>query len=391
MRIGDLIYLDHQATTPVDPRVVEAMVPYFSDKFGNPHSSEHILGWTAAKAVDQAAEAVGELMGADADEIIFTSGATEANNLALLGVGRRAVGGQRRRILCGSIEHKSVLATARALRDFYGYEVELIPVDENGRVSLSALRERLSEEVLLVSIAAVNNEIGTIQEIAKIAPLVASVGAILHCDAAQAPCATDMRDLGAPIDMLSLSAHKMYGPKGVGALYVRRELQDRIEPIIYGGGQQKNLRSGTTPSALCVGMGAAATLLLGDNGRSERESVQAIRDHFVEKLGTIGVHIKMNGPVEGRHPGNANVCFEGFSAEDILAAVQPRVAASSGAACSSGIPEASHVLRAIGLSDEDAAASIRFSIGRHTTIAEADEAVELLREAIARLAEADLR
>lgn len=387
MRIGSTIYLDHQATTPVDSRVSAAMSPYFAESFGNPHSADHVLGWAAAQAVDNAATRVAALIGADPDEIIFTSGATEANNLALIGMARRAAGGKRRRILCSAIEHKCVLAAGRAIQNQSGYQVELLPVDQDGRVIISALKDALDDDVLLVSIMAVNNEIGTIQNMEEISRMVGSVGAVLHCDAAQAPCALDLRSLGQVVHMASLSGHKMYGPKGIGALFVRRELHDRIEPLIYGGGQQKNLRSGTVPTALCVGMAAAADLVSQEDAGKEREAMRRLRDRFIEGMGQLSWSIKLNGPsVSERHPGNVNMRFEGFSASDILGALQPRVAASTGSACTSGTPEPSYVLRAIGLSEDDAAASIRFSLGRHTTATDVDEAVSLVAQSLSKLA-----
>jgi len=389
MRIGDTIYLDHQAATPLDPRVLEAMLPYLHEDFGNPHSVDHVLGWTAARAVDEAATKVAFLLGADPDEIIFTSGATEANNLALLGLGRRATGSARRRILITPIEHKSVLGAAAALRDFFGYELELLPVDKYGFVILPELFERLRSDVLLVSIVLVNNEIGTIQDIAAIAPAVANVGAILHCDAAQAPCTGMLRDVYRGIDLISLSGHKMYGPKGIGVLFVRRDLQSAVEPLIYGGGQQRNLRSGTLPTPLCVGMGAAAELLC--RADDERNRTEELRDRLVESLQSLEWTIELNGPRNSRHPGNANLAFDGFSSQDVLGALQPDLAASTGAACTSGTPEPSHVLRAIGLSDERAASSIRFSVGRHTTSQDVDDAVQLIARALVRLSDAGLR
>lgn len=387
MRVGNTIYLDHQATTPLDPRVFEAMSPYLGEAFGNPHSADHVLGWVSARAVDESAAKLASLLGVDPDEIFFTSGATEANNLALLGLGRRAAMGKRRRILCSAIEHKCVLATGRILQDQFGYEFDIVPVDKDGRVIIPELRERLGDDVLLVSIMLVNNEIGTIQDILDISQAAASVGAILHCDAAQAPCAVDLESIGRHVDLLSLSAHKMYGPKGIGALFIRRELQDRIEPLIYGGGQQRNLRSGTVPTVLCVGMASAAELLNHHDAKREREAIRSLRDRLVEGLKRLKWPVKLNGPIANRHPGNANVCFEGFSAHNILGALQPKVAASTGAACTSGIPESSHVLRAIGLSEEYAASSIRFSIGRYTTAGDVDEAVSLVAHALSKLSD----
>ena len=387
MRISKTIYLDHQATTPIDRRVSEQMRPYLSESFGNPHSADHILGWKSSQAVEQAATQIAGLSGADPDEIIFTSGATEANNMALLGLARRIrPGNKRRRFILSEIEHKCVLAAGRVISDQLGFRVEHLPVDKKGRVLLASLEDTLEDDVLAVSIMAVNNEIGTIQDIQKISELVRKVGAIFHCDAAQAPVSMDMRGIAGYVDLLSLSAHKMYGPKGIGALYIRRELQDRLEPLIYGGGQQNGLRSGTVPTALCVGMGAAAELLSSGEARQKRAILCQRRDRFLEKLAGLPWSIRLNGPTgESRHPGNANICFEGFFAQDILQVLQPHLAASTGSACTSGIPEPSHVLKAIGLSPEDAEASIRFSLGFDTTEADIDDAVNLIDNALVKL------
>ena len=387
MRILETIYLDHQATTPVDRRVSEQMRPYLSEAFGNPHSVDHILGWKSSQAVEQTATQIAGLIGADPDEIIFTSGATEANNMALLGLARRIrPGNKRRRFILSEIEHKCVLAAGRVISDQLGLPVEHKPVDQEGRVLPASLEHALDDDVLAVSIMAVNNEIGTIQDIQKISELIRNAGAIFHCDAAQAPISMDLRGIAEHVDMLSLSAHKMYGPKGIGALYIRRELQDRLEPLIYGGGQQNGLRSGTVPTALCVGMGAAAELLSGDEAMQKRSLLRHRRDRFFEKLAGLPWAIRLNGPTgESRHPANANVCFEGFFAQDILQVLQPHLAASTGSACTSGIPEPSHVLKAIGLSPEDAEASIRFSLGFDTTDTDIDDAVNLIDNALAKL------
>ena len=382
------VYADYQATTPVDPRVLERMTPYWRELFGNPHSSDHIVGWRSAEAVQGAASSVAALIGADPDEIIFTSGATEANNLALLGLARRAPP-ERRRILVSAIEHKCVLAAARSLEEREGFTVETIPVDSEGFIDLEALEDMLDERVLLASVMAVNNEIGTIQDIPRIATLLRRHDVLFHCDAAQAPCAMDMSDLALYADLVSLSGHKMYGPQGIGALYIRRDLQERIEPIIYGGGQQAGLRSGTVPVPLCVGMAAAADIICATDSAQERRRVARQRDAFVEKLQEGHFSLAVNGPVgDWRHPGNANVRFDGFAAQDILGALQPRVAASTGAACASGIPEPSHVLRALGLSATQAESSIRFSFGRFTIDGEIDEAAGLVGKALKTIAAA---
>lgn len=376
------IYADYQATTPVDPRVVQKMAPHWTDAFGNPHSDDHAIGWRAADAVHEAASTVASLIGADADEVIFTSGATEANNLAMFGLARRAPVG-RRRILVSAIEHKCVLAAARSLAEREEFKVDIVPVDGDGFVDLTALENMVDETVLLVSIMAVNNEVGTIQDIAKISQILLPHGVLFHCDAAQAPCAMDVSSLASHADLASLSGHKVYGPQGVGALYIRREIQGRIEPIIYGGGQQSGLRSGTVPVPLCVGLAAAVRFLVGLEGEAERKRVASQRDSFVCLVEASISSIKMNGPTdERRHPGNANLRFGGFFAQDILGSLQPRLAASTGAACTSGMPEPSHVLGAIGLNAVEAESSIRFSFGRFTTNDEIYEAARLVNETL---------
>ncbi len=384
MRKGKILYLDHQATTPVDERVLQRMIPYFGAKFGNPHSADHAVGWKSSRAVADSAAQIAALIGADADEIIFASGATEANNLALLGLAGRRADRRRNRVLVSAIEHKSVLAAADALKD-RGYRVEAVPVDTEGRVSVRALEDALDDSVLSVSIMVVNNEIGTIQDVRSLSMLARSAGAVFHADAAQAPLAMEIGALAEDADLVSLSGHKMLGPPGIGVLYVRRALQERIEPLVYGGGQQNGLRSGTVPLPLCVGMGAAAELLRGDQVREARAAMRKRRDRFVEKLRNLPWGITVNGAAaERRHPGNANVCFHGFSAHDILNALQPALAASTGSACTSGIPAPSHVLKAIGLSSDDAEASIRFSLGFTSRDEDIDAAIDLIAEALGR-------
>lgn len=376
------IYADYQATTPVDPRVVERMIPFWGGRFGNPHSADHVIGWQAAEAVREATDAVSGLIGADSDEIVFTSGATEANNLAILGLSQRALP-KRRRILVSAIEHKCVLAAVDFAASREGLTVETIPVDRKGFVDIDWLSSKVDETVLVVSIMAVNNEIGTIQDIPSIASLLEPLGILFHCDAAQAPCAMSMSDLPQHADLVSLSSHKFYGPQGIGALYIRRDAQGRIEPLIHGGGQQAGLRSGTTPVPLAVGMGAAAEIINSEEGAKDRVRIRSQRDRFVGALQRGGIHLEINGPVgDRRHPGNANLRFPGRDAQDILASLQPSLAASTGSACTSGIPEPSHVLRALGLSGEEADSSIRFSFGRFTSDEEIDEAVRLVSSAV---------
>lgn len=391
MKIGGMIYLDHQATTPVDQRVLDQMIPYYSDSFGNPHSLDHALGWKSAQAVEEASSKVARLIGADPNEIIFTSGATEANNMALLGLGRRSVGCGRRRMLVSPIEHKSVLAAARALQEHHDYSIEEIPVDEKGFIETSELEEMMDENVLAISVMAVNNEIGTIQNIANISNCARRHGAVFHCDAAQAPLAIPMDAFASHADILTLSSHKMLGPNGIGIIFIRHDFEGRIEPLIYGGEQQGGLRSGTVPVQLCVGMGAAAEILAGPEIEKQRGELRRRRDTLVSLLRELSWPTSINGP-EGneRHPGNANVCFPGFSAQDILGSVQPKLAASTGSACASGITEPSHVLMAIGLDSGKAEASIRFSLGLGTIDSDVDEAVALIQDALEGLSRASL-
>ncbi|MYB19206.1 MAG: cysteine desulfurase [Holophagales bacterium] len=377
-----IIYADYQATTPVDPRVLERMAPYWSESFGNPHSTDHAIGWRAAKAVQEAAESVAGLIGADPDEIVFTSGATEANNLALFGLARRAAPG-RNRILVSAIEHKCVLAASRALAAREGFIVETIPVDHEGFIDLAALEARLGEDVLVVSVMAVNNEIGTIQDVPRLAAVLTPFGVPLHCDAAQAPCGMAVGSLANHADLLSLSGHKVYGPQGIGALYVRRPLQRGLEPLVHGGGQQNGLRSGTVPLALCVGLAAAVDLLRGTETMAEMKRIGEQRDRFVRLLSSGDCSILVNGPSGNRrHPANANLGFEGVDAHDLLNVLQPRLAASTGAACTSGVPEASHVLSALGVTRTESDASIRFSFGRYTSDDEIERAASLVLQGV---------
>ena len=358
------------------------MAPFWDRSFGNPHSNDHAVGWNAHQAVDAAATSVAALIGADADEIIFTSGATEANNFALFGLSKRAPAA-RSRILVSAVEHKCVLAASRIIAEQEGLTVETIPVNQEGMLDLNAFETALRENVLMVSIMAVNNEVGAIQALPRISEILSNRNIPLHCDAAQAPCAMDVKDLTNYADMISLSAHKMYGPQGIGALYIRRELQQHIEPLIHGGGQQRGLRSGTLPLALCVGMGAAAELFSSSETSSERARIASQRDRFIRLLKEGGARVSLNGPPsDNRHPGNANICFEGHEAEDILVALQPHLAASTGAACASGIPELSHVLCAMGLSVSQCAGSIRFSFGRFTSDDDICNAAKLILETL---------
>lgn len=380
------IYLDYQASTPVDPRVLEAMTPYFQLRPGNPHSSEHSFGWEAAEAVESAASQVAGGLGVDPDEIVFTSGATEANNLAIVGAVCRA-SDKRRRIIVSAIEHKSVLATVDAVARRYGCEIDALPVDSEGRVVLDELEARLSDDVLLVSVMAVNNEIGSVQPIDTIAALAHEVGALVHTDGAQALTCSAFDCAVLDVDFASLSGHKVYGPKGVGALYVKRSQRGRLEPQLYGGGQQGGLRSGTLPVPLIVGFGRAIELLQGENADTERKRVRELRNAFVARLRELVPGAQVNGPDEiRRHPGNANIRFREVEGDVLVGNMQPTIGASTGSACNAGSIEPSHVLRAIGLSASEANSSVRFSIGRFSTQAELDQACELIGRAVTSLA-----
>lgn len=367
------------------------MAPFTDVKFANPHSSDHAMGWESGGAIEKAAGDIAAVLGADGDEIVFTSGATEANNLALLGLYQSGQASGRNTIVAATSDHKSVLAVGRAL-ERRNMRFQCVGVDSTGRIELDHLRQELATPVVMVSLSVVNSEIGTIQNVKKIAEITHQSGALLHCDAAQAPCALDFSSLAEIADLISLSGHKIYGPKGIGALYIRRSLQAQIEPLIYGGGQQRNLRSGTVPTALCVGFATALRMLAGERGAVERGRIASLRDNFIRQLKETGCPFVVNGALgEERHPGNANLQFVGFSAHDLLGLLQPNLAASIGSACSTGIPEPSHVLRAIGLDATSADSSVRFSVGRYTTQQDIDAAVRLIADAIAKMSNAGLR
>ena len=278
MRIGNSLYFDHNATTPTDVGF-GANAPFFGESFGNPHSVDHEFGWAAVRAVEDATARNARLIRVDPDELVFTSGATEANNLALLGAAGSAPDRKRNRILLGSTDHKSSLAVGRVLQE-RGFAVKRLRACADGQFDLECMSEEVNGDVLLVSISLVNSEIGTIQSLEPVSSMVRARGALLHCDAAQAPCAMDVSMVSEWADLISLSAHKMYGPKGIGALYIRRDIQNVVEPIIHGGGQQRNLRSGTLPTPLCVGFGAAAELLNGPDAVTERQRTQKLHETY---------------------------------------------------------------------------------------------------------------
>lgn len=374
------IYLDYQATTPTDPRVLEVMLPWFTERFGNPHSDAHAYGWDAEEAVERARGDVATSLNADPREIVFTSGATESNNLAIKGAARfRRRHEGRDRVVTFQSEHKCVLESVRGLeRD--GFEVAVLPVRGDGLVELQALRDALDERTGLVSVMAVNNEIGVIQPLSEIAEAVHAVGAWLHVDAAQALGRIPLDVRVAGIDLLSLSGHKLYGPKGVGALYVRRRPRVRLEPLFDGGGQERGLRSGTLPTPLCVGLGEACRIAVTELPR-EDERLAGLRDAFLAALQARLGPVQINGSLQARVSGNLNLCFPGAPADKVMAAARG-VAVSTGSACSSAKVEPSYVLRALGMSDEAAACSLRIGFGRMTTLEEVARAADLLASAV---------
>ncbi|GAB4377577.1 MAG: IscS subfamily cysteine desulfurase [Kiloniellaceae bacterium] len=375
------IYLDNQATTPTDPRVVEAMLPFFTERFGNPHSSAHAFGWDAEEAVERARGQLAALIGAEPREVIFTSGATESNNLAIKGAARFHRD-RRPHVVTLATEHKCVLESARAL-EREGHRVDILPVRPDGLVDLERLAETVTEETAVVSVMAVNNEIGVIQPLAEIAAICRDKGAYFHCDAAQAvgKIALDVVALG--IDLLSVSGHKFYGPKGIGALYVRRRPRVRLEPLIDGGGQERGLRSGTLPTPLCVGLGRAAEIAAAEMA-AENARISALKARLLEGITGRLSGVALNGHAELRVAGNLNLAFEGIDAEALMRAL-PRLAVSSGSACTSAAVEPSYVLQALGLPEARARGSIRLAIGRFNSEAEIDQAVEELTVQVKRL------
>jgi cysteine desulfurase len=382
------IYLDNQSTTRVDPRVLEAMLPYFTEDFGNPHSASHPYGRVAADAIERARGEVAALINADPREIVFTSGATEANNLAIKGAAHFArahpQGGQHRNhIVTLQTEHKCVLESCKELeREAFG--VTYLAVEPNGLLSLSALEAALSERTLLLSIMAAHNEIGVIQPMTEIGELCRSKGVLFHSDAAQAFGKIPLDVEAMKIDLLSISGHKIYGPKGVGALYVRRRPRVRLLPLMDGGGQERGLRSGTLPTPLCVGLGRAAAIA-GSEMAEEAERLRRLRDGLLKNLMRRIPGLRLNGDIARRLPGSLNLSFPGIPAPALIEAV-PSLAISTGSACTSAAIEPSYVLRALGLSDALANASIRVGLGRFTTSADVNFAGDALAAATTRLA-----
>ncbi len=375
------IYLDNHATTRVDPRVLDTMLPWFSEKYGNASSIQHAYGVEAAEGVEAAREQTAELLDASPRSLIFTSGATESNNMALFGVMRAA--SKAGHFITAAAEHRSVLDPARRLKR-QGNDVTILPVDVQGRVQPDDVAAAIRPETVLVSVMWANNEVGTINRVAEIGAICRQRGVLFHTDAVQAvgKIPVDVGEL--PIDLLSLSAHKLYGPKGVGALYVRRgEPRIAIEPIMEGGGHERHLRSGTLPVPLIVGFGAACRIAR-DEMTSEAPRIRALRDRLWDRLSSRLEGVLQNGAVEDRLPGNLSVSMEGVDGEALMTGLHG-LAVSSGSACTSAEPEPSHVLRAMGLSDSLTRASLRFGVGRFNTETEIDRAVEIVAACVNRL------
>lgn len=374
------VYFDYSATTPVDPRVVEKMIPWLYENFGNPASRSHAYGWDAEEAVELARAQVAELVNADPREIVWTSGATESNNLALKGAAA-SYSGRGKHIVTLKTEHKAVLDTCREL-ERQGYEVTYLPVAANGLVDLDQFKAALRPDTILASVMFVNNEIGVVQDIAAIGEICREKGIVFHVDAAQATgkVVIDLQSL--KVDLMSFSAHKTYGPKGVGALYVSRKPRIRLEAQMHGGGHERGFRSGTLAPHQIVGMGEAFHLA-GLEMQSENERIRIMRDRLWEGLSRIP-DVYLNGDVTQRVAHNLNVSFNYIEGESLIMALK-ELAVSSGSACTSASLEPSYVLRALGRNDELAHSSIRFTLGRYTTPADVDFAIDLLTSRVARL------
>ena len=368
------IYLDYQATTPMDPRVLEAMMPYFTHKFGNPHSRSHSYGWEAEEGVEKARAQVAKLIGADEKEVIFTSGATESNNLAIRGVAE-FYKDRKNHIVTTVTEHKCVLDTCRHLEQ-QGFDVTYLPVQKNGLVDLETLRAAVTDKTVVVSIMAVNNEIGVIQPLAEIGKICREKKAFFHTDAAQAAgkIALDVEAMN--IDLMSISGHKIYGPKGIGALYVRRKPRVRLVPLIVGGGQERGFRSGTLPTPLCVGIGEAAEIAMKEMD-AESKRLTKLQARMLKGLNDKLTDIHVNGDLEHRIPGNLNIGFAYVEGESLMMGIKG-LSVSSGSACTSASLEPSYVLRALGVEEDMAHTSLRIGLGRFTTEQEVDTAVDEL-------------
>ena len=376
------IYMDYGATTPVDPRVVDAMIPWLREHFGNPASRSHAWGWEAEEAVEKAREQVAALIGADPREIVWTSGATESNNLAIKGAAQ-FYKTRGKHVITVKTEHKAVLDPVREL-ERQGFDATYLDVQENGLLDLDVFKAALRPDTILVSVMFVNNEIGVIQDIAAIGTICRERGIIFHVDAAQATGKVDIDLAKLPVDLMSLASHKTYGPKGIGALYVRRKPRVRIEAQMHGGGHERGMRSGTLPTHQIVGMGEAFRIAREEMG-TESERIRMLQQKLLRGIGEIE-QVFINGDLEKRVPHNVNASFNYVEGESLIMGIKG-IAVSSGSACTSASLEPSYVLRALGRSDELAHSSLRMTIGRFTTEAEIDEAISLLQDRVAKLRE----
>ncbi|XP_028261075.1 cysteine desulfurase [Parambassis ranga] len=377
------LYMDFQATTPMDPRVLDAMLPFQVNYYGNPHSRTHAYGWESESAMETARKQVADLIGADPREIIFTSGATESNNMAIKGVAR-FYQAKKRHVITTQIEHKCVLDSCRILES-EGFSITYLPVQKNGLIDLELFEASIRPDTSLVSVMTVNNEIGVKQPIMEIGQICRSKGIFLHTDAAQAVGKIPINVSDWKIDLMSISAHKIYGPKGVGALYVRRRPRVRMEPLQSGGGQERGLRSGTVPTPLAVGMGAACSIAQKEM-EYDHHRVSMLAHRLIQKIMSEIPDVIMNGDAEQRYPGCINLSFAYVEGESLLMALKD-VALSSGSACTSASLEPSYVLRAIGADEDLAHSSIRFGIGRFTTEEEVDYTAEKCIQQVRRLRE----
>ncbi len=377
------IYLDYQATTPMDPRVLEAMMPYFTHKFGNSGSRSHAYGWEAEEGTEKARGQVAKLIGADEKEVIFTSGATESNNLAIRGVAE-FYKDRKNHIITTVTEHKCVLDTCRHLEQ-QGFEVTYLPVRQDGLLDLDVLRAAITDKTVLVSVMAVNNEIGVIQPLADIGRICREKKVFFHTDAAQAAGKIPLDVEALNVDLMSISGHKIYGPKGIGALYVRRKPRVRLVPMIVGGGQERGFRSGTLPTPLCVGLGEAAEICMREMD-DEAKRLKKLQERMLNGLRAKLTDIVVNGDLEQRIPGNLNISFAYVEGESLMMGIK-NLAVSSGSACTSASLEPSYVLRALGVEEEMAHTSLRIGLGRFTTEHEVDTAVDELVRHVKKLRE----
>jgi cysteine desulfurase len=377
------IYMDYHSTTPVDPRVLDAMLPYFREEFGNAASKNHAYGWHAEEAVDTARGQVAKLIGASPKEIVWTSGATESNNLAIKGVARFYTSKGKHLITCRT-EHKAVIDTMHSL-EREGYEITFLSVGKDGRIDLNELRQAIRKDTLLVSIMLANNEVGTIQPVEEIGKICREAGTLFHCDAVQGVGKIPFDVEKANVDLASLSAHKMYGPKGIGALYVRRKPRVRVHALIDGGGHERGMRSGTLNVPAIVGFGKAAEIC-GLEMKEEAERLLVLRERLRKGIAAQVDELILNGSLEHRLPGNLNLSFAYVEGEAMMMAIKD-VAVSSGSACTSASLEPSYVLRALGVSEDLAHSSIRFGLGRFTTEAEVDFTIDLVAKKVKKLRE----